>query len=171
MQVKAVCQHWVFTVSQVQVVQHSSVTIGQSTAGPIPFLEWSINRFITLVAVQIAMALPGLIRVLQLNVHARAGRNGPPGVFAVGFEVDTEVEQLLGVDAHTAFDAPGKRHTDFINVNAQGLSIPMQLTRPNVESVGAASAMRGASLGHRPAVGLAAVKRHIQTAKIFWICG
>jgi len=171
MQVKAVCQYWVLTASQVQVVQHSSVTIGQSAAGPIPFLEWSVNRFITLVAVQIAMALPGLIWVLQLNIHARAGRNGPPGVFASGFEVDTEVEQLLGVNAHTSFDAPGQWHTDFVDVNAQGLPIPMQLTWPNVECVGASGAMRGASLGHGPTVGLAAVKRDIQTAKIFWICG
>lgn len=115
------------------------------------------------------MALPRLTGMLQLHIHPRTGRNWPPSVLATGFKVDAKIEQLLGVNAHGALDAPGKGYADFVDVNAQSLTVPMQLTRPDIESVSTAIAMRCSPLSHGPAVGLPAVERDIQTAMIFGI--
>ena len=131
--VKPQCQHRVLAVFQLQVVQHRRVTIGHQAARPIPFFEGSVNRFIAFVAVQVSMALPRLTGVLQLHFNAGAGCDRSPTVQTLGLKVDTKIEQLLRMHAHTTLDASGKGHADFVNVHHQGLTIPMQLAGSNVE--------------------------------------
>ena len=57
------------------------------SAGPIPAMKAGVERFVAVVGVDIALAAPARVRVIEANLDAATGRDGTPAVAAGGVDL------------------------------------------------------------------------------------
>ena len=115
------------------------------------------------------MTTPTETGVVHFNFDARAGRNGPPAMQALVVEWRDKMAKPFRPDCDSAAHAHGDRHIDFINVNGERLTIPVQTAGANLVMRCVARNMGSASFCHGPALAAFAIKRHIQSTMVFRI--
>ena len=115
------------------------------------------------------MTAPTELGVVHLHLHTRARCNGSPAVQALVVKRCDKVTKPFWPHFDTASNAHWQRHIDFIDVDGECLSIPVQTAGANVEMLRTARNMRAASLCHGPSFTAFAIQRHIQRAMVFWI--
>ncbi len=112
--------------------------------------------------------MPGPIcmGLIHGNRNARAWPDRAPSVPALGVKSRHKLTETLGRDRHATANARREGDIDFVNINHQRLTIPVQATGPDGKARRRAPHAAAAALRHGPAFSGGAVQSDIDGTKV-----
>jgi len=149
------------------IVDHAGIAIGHFRARPIPILEAVFDGFIAFVGIHVGMTAPAEMWIVHFNFNARARCDRSPTVQARVVEWRDKIAKPFRPDGDTTVNFHGDRDIDFINVNGERLTVPVQTAGANLVMLGVARNVRSTALCHGPTLAAFAIQRHIQSAMVF----
>ena len=118
-------------VAPQRLVEDDRAVSGRA-ARPLPVDKTAFERRVTPVHVEIAVALPAQMRLVERDLHPRAGRDRPPAMIAALVQRECLLRDGGGNDAYRAAEAPGNRDRDLVDADRQRFAVPERWLGPTV---------------------------------------
>lgn len=153
------------------VIDDGCVSVGVGAARPVPALKGPMDGLIAFVGVEVPVPLPTGSAIINLDFHARTGRQRPPPMQAPLIQVSAEESEGTGMDPYPPTKPPGQGTFALVEVELKPLPVPTQRTGPDREFGGRAAQGLSTPLGHGPAVPAGAIQRHVDADVVLWVNG
>lgn len=138
-------------------------------AGPVPLNEGGFERFISEIAVEIAVPPPAETRPLHDDLDFGRGRDRMPLVTTLAVEIEYAASQRSRPHTDDAFEARRPRHGDLVHMDDETIAVPVESARTDLQGARIASEILTRTLGQSPVLGRTSVQRDIERAVIMRI--
>jgi hypothetical protein len=135
-------------------------------ARPLPVAEALFKRRVAAVHVEITVALPAQMRMIEGDLNPRAWRDRPPQMMTVFAERERLLRYRGRYHAYRTADPSWNRHRNLVDADCQRLAVPRQTARPDGERICRAADSAARPFRHCPPVAALAVDGDIDGAVI-----
>ena len=152
-------------VAALCVVENDS-PVPRCAARPLPVGKTPFQRRVAAIHVEIAVALPAKMGLIEGHLDPRARRDRPPPMIACFVQGERLLRYGSGNHANRPPNAAGNRHGDLIEADRQRLAVPGKATGADVKRVSGTADGAARPLRHRPALAVLAIERDIDGAMV-----